>query len=204
MRPSVDPGPEFPRHSRDTEQRDAEKTDFASMYRAHFADLIAMLGALVPSQVAEEIAQEVFTVVWQMDGFDPMQGPRRSYLRGIARNKAIDWLRRNSSKAEREGRWATMAQHNDPVDEHVCAADQAARVHAALVLLGADRRQAIALAYYGGLSYRQVAIALDVPEGTVKTRIRQGLLQLRAQLGATPAAGAALLPVNANPCPSSS
>lgn len=181
-----EPGPVLSDHG-----RDMEETNFASLYRTHFAELMAMLGALVPSHVAEEITQEVFTVVWQMDGFDPMQGPRRAYLRGIARNKAIDWLRRNSSKAEREGRWATMTHHDDPVDEHVCATDQAVRVRRALVLLGAERRQAIALAYYGGLSYRQVAIALDVPEGTVKTRIRQGLLQLRAQLAATTTAGAA-------------
>lgn len=64
----------------------------ASMYRAHFAELMAMLGALVPSHVAEEITQDVFTVAWQMDGFDPMQGPRRAYLCGIASNKAGDRL----------------------------------------------------------------------------------------------------------------
>ncbi len=161
----------------------APVVDFASMYRDHADGLMAMLVGLVPRHVAEEIIQDVFAVVWRADRFDPRMGSRRSYLRGIARHKAVDWLRRNSSIAERERRWAMLAERDHAIDDGVCASDQAARVRLALSSLRADRRQAIVLAYFGGMSYRQVAIELDVPEGTIKSRIRDGLQQLRAQLG---------------------
>jgi RNA polymerase sigma factor (sigma-70 family) len=87
----------------------------------------------------------------------------------------MEMLRRNSSTAESECRWAMLAERDHAIDERVCASDQAVRVRLALSSLRADRREAIVLAYFGGMSYRQVAIELDVPEGTIKTRNREGL-----------------------------
>ena len=160
----------------------AIETEFVEIYRKQVAGMMLMLGALVPAHVAEEIAQDVFLIVWNADRYCAELGTRRGYLHGIARHKALDWIRGQYSAENRDRRWAALRNGDPSFDDSVCAADDAARVRRAVQSLGCAKREVISLAYFGGLSYRQVAIALNVPEGTVKTRIRDGLAQLRRQL----------------------
>lgn len=165
----------------------AIEVEFVETYRKHVSGMMVLLQTLVPAHVAEEIAHDVFVIVWSADGYRAELGTRRGYLHGIARHKALDWIRRQYSAEDRDRRWAALGGGDGSFEELVCAADDAARVRRALQSLGSAKREAISLAYFGGLSYRQVAVALDLPEGTVKTRIRDGLTQLRQQLSFTEA-----------------
>lgn len=158
------------------------QAEFAAMYREHQAGMVAMLRQRVPRHEAEDLAQDVFVAVLKRDGCNPTLGPRHAYLRGIAHNKAVDWHRRQATKETRDRFAAAQRASSVNIDDTVCATADAARVRAALMSLNENRRRPILLAFYGGLSHSEVAIALATPLGTVKTRIREGLLQLRAQL----------------------
>ena len=165
----------------------AVEVGFTATYRQHSAGMLAMLRQLVPAHVAEEITQEVFLAVLSSDSYDPGRGTQRAYLYGIGRHKALDWIRRRYAEEDRDRRCAARRNIDQSLEEALCAADEAAGVRRALEALGHDKRQAILLAYFGGLSYRKVALALNVPEGTIKTRIRDGLIQLRHDLRASAA-----------------
>jgi len=132
---------------------------------------------------AEEVVQDAFQNVWQAaGGFQPRAGSFASWLLGIARHRAIDATR---SKRER-GRAREHA-----LDERLATGDESSverqadqtllgdAVRAALDELPAAQRQAIELAYYGNLTRGEIAERLGEPLGTVKTRMRLGLLKLR-------------------------
>ena len=158
---------------------------FSAMFREHSPFVFAMLRTFVPRDVAEEITQEVFAVVWRGDRYDESRGSRRGYLYGIARNKAIDWLRRNNALTARDRRFSALRKSEVLTDDAVCDALEGRRMLDALSMLPAAQREAIELAYFGGLSYREVAVAMELPVGTVKSRIRGGLRQMQRLL-ATP------------------
>lgn len=137
---------------------------------------------------AEEVVQDVFAQVWrQRARYDRRRGSVAGWLAMIARSRAIDRLR------HRESRPPTGADSPGPsgaVDPAVCAdtqlvsAAQAADVRRALSELPMTQRIAIELAFFEGMTYADVAEHLETPVGTVKTRIRQGLLALRQRLTA--------------------
>lgn len=137
---------------------------------------------------AEEVTQEVFLEVWRLaPRFDPNRGSARSWVATIAHRRAVDTVRSTQSSRDREEREARQAVVSAPsADEPVLGDLQAERVRQSLGRLTELQRQAVELAYYGGHTYREVAVLLDIPEGTVKTRIRDGLIRLRDELGATP------------------
>ena len=138
---------------------------------------------LVDQGLAEEVAQDTFVALWRRPGsFDPSRGSLQGFLAGVARNKAVDVVRREETRrrakesllAEQEAT-SIQASATESIDERQ-------RVTAALGQLSLPQREALVLAYYGGRTYREVAEELGIPEGTAKTRMRDGLSKLRELL----------------------
>jgi RNA polymerase sigma-70 factor (ECF subfamily) len=139
-----------------------------------------------PAQ-AEEVTQEVFVELWRTAArFDATRGSVRTWAATMAHRRAVDRVRSEQSARDREAVDATrdVAPAHDHVVEEVAASLDRERVAHALERLTDPQREAVTLAYYGGLTYREVAIRLGLPEGTVKTRIRDGLIKLRDLMGA--------------------
>src|SRR5499427_4156892 len=137
-----------------------------------------------PAQ-SEEVTQEVLLEVWRTASrFDPAKGSAATWVLTIAHRRAIDRVRSETAAAERELRSAAPPPAAvDEVAERVEASLEAERVRRCLDGLTDLQRESITLAYYSGYSYPQVAALLDVALGTVKTRIRGGLIRLRDCLG---------------------
>ena len=136
---------------------------------------------------AEDVVQEAFVALWdQAARIDPARGRVDSLLMTIVHRRATDHVRRRSRRRARE-------RATDPVeiaDEHaselleaVVAAPDYERVHECLRALSPAQQEAIRLAYFGGLSHREIADATGAPLGTVKSRLRLGLEQLRTMFG---------------------
>jgi len=138
-----------------------------------------------PAQ-SEEVAQEVLLEVWRSASrFDPRRGGATSWILTIAHRRAVDRVRSESAAAERERRSPTIAEPppSDVVAETVTASLEAERVRRCLGGLTELQREAVTLAFYKGYTYPQIAAQLDVALGTIKTRIRDGLIRLRDCLG---------------------
>ena len=134
--------------------------------------------------LSEDVTQDVFVRLWTEPGrFDPNRGPLRAYLLAMAHSRAVERVRAEESLRRRH----ETASRQPPVtmddpDRVVLARDVEVAVRHALADLPDAQRVPIEMAYFEGLSYRQVAEALDEPEGTVKYRIRMGMQKLRAAL----------------------
>jgi len=151
---------------------------------AIFGCLFQILGR---REEAEEILLEVFWQAWQQaDRYDPERGALFTWLFAIARSRALDRLRaRQRHAAAVEA--AAGAPPADPVGSEtpeaaVLFGELRGQVRAALARLPADQREAIELAYYGALTQAEIAARTGIPLGTVKTRVRLGLLRLREML----------------------
>ncbi|HWL65866.1 MAG TPA: sigma-70 family RNA polymerase sigma factor [Actinomycetota bacterium] len=138
---------------------------------------------VIEPSLAEEVAQDTFLALWRRPGaFDPGRGSLKGFLAGIARNKAIDLVRREESlRRTKDSLLAEAEQASEPPSEHE-RIEEGQEVAAALRGLSLVQREAIVLAYYGGRTYREVAEELQIPEGTAKTRLRDGLIRLKLLL----------------------
>ena len=160
---------------------------FASLYDA-LAPLVHGLVLRVvrdPAQ-SEEVTQEVFLDVWrQAKRFDADRGHARAWITVTAHRRAVDRVRAAQSATDRDLREGIkdFQESYDDVQHRVEVALDSERVHRALDALSEAQREAIRLAYYGGYTYPEVAQALGLPLGTVKTRIRDGMIRLRDALG---------------------
>jgi RNA polymerase sigma-70 factor (ECF subfamily) len=160
------------------------------LYDRHASSALAlMLPILRDRRLAEETVQDVFLNLWQHPGtYDSQRGAFGGWILRVARNRAIDVLRK-----QRERRFADFAGGEDGapldpatflVDPDPDPADQAAtadvgdRVRSALATLSREQRETLELAYFGGLSHREIAEHLARPLGTVKTQIRTGMQRL--------------------------
>ena len=134
--------------------------------------------------LAEEVLQEVFLRLWnQPDRFDASRGSLRSYLLTQIHSLSVDVVRAETSRRAREQRDASLAaESSSDLEREVWDLTQAEYVREAVSRLNDGERNAIQLAYFGGHTYREVAILLAEPEGTVKSRIRSGLQRLRESL----------------------
>jgi RNA polymerase sigma-70 factor (ECF subfamily) len=122
---------------------------------------------------AEDVVQEAFVQVWrQASRYDPRRGSPQAWLCTIARTRALDRLRRRVSRRE-------DATDAPPGATAVPQTEEAMTVRKALDGLSADQRRALELAYYEGLTQTEIAARLSEPLGTVKTRMRLGLMKLR-------------------------
>lgn len=137
--------------------------------------------------LARDITQEVFTYLWQLPGrVDLARGSLRSYLAVVTHRRAVDEVRRNERRVRTEAALAGAEAQDGPEHEILDAATQAwskERLAAGLARLPAEQRTAVELAYYDGLTYKQVAQALHIPEGTAKSRLRLAMKRLRSLLG---------------------
>jgi RNA polymerase sigma-70 factor (ECF subfamily) len=130
--------------------------------------------------LAEEVAQDVFLAIWRRPGaYDPDRGSLQGFLLGVARNKAIDLVRREESL--KRTRTALESEFDTTAEEEPSGIgfEDREEVRGALAQLSPVQREAIVLAYFGGRTYREVAVELEIPEGTAKTRLRDGLIRLR-------------------------
>ena len=129
---------------------------------------------------AEEVAQDTFLALWKRPGaFDPTRGSLQAFLLGVARNKAIDLVRREESRRRTANVLIAEAEHEPLAPGPEEGLEERQRVRGALAQLSDLQREAVVLAYFGGRTYREVAQELDIPEGTAKTRLRDGLTKLR-------------------------
>ena len=157
----------------------------AEAYRRHAGAVFGLAcRVLQDAAAAEEVVQEVFLRLWNApDRFDPERGALRSFLLTQAHGRAVDVLRSDTSRRRREQREASdTATSGYDVEHEVLDLSVTDRVKVAVGALPDTERQAIELAYFGGLTYQHVAAALGAPEGTVKTRIRTGLRRMREEL----------------------
>ncbi|MBM9617637.1 ECF RNA polymerase sigma factor SigK [Streptomyces zhihengii] len=134
---------------------------------------------------AEEVTQDVMIEVWRTaDRFRPERGSAKAWVLTLAHRRTVDRVRAAQASADREQRAGVLGADRafDEVAEAVEAHDERRRLHRCLRRLERPQRVPLVLAYYQGMTCLEVAASLSTPEGTVKSRMRKGLKQLRACL----------------------
>lgn len=163
--------------------------EWAEVYEAHASAVLGFArNWLGNAAMAEEVTQDVFVRLWtRSETFDPTRGSLRSYLLTQTRWRCVDLIRAEESRRKRERRVAATTElYVVPhCEEQYAASDRKEAIEAvlgSLVELPLDERLPIDLAYFGGLTHKEVAKVLEWPEGTVKSRIRRGLHRIRTQV----------------------
>jgi RNA polymerase sigma-70 factor (ECF subfamily) len=164
-----------------------EEEAFARLYDAMSARAYGLAVRVVrdPSQ-AEEVAQEAFLEIWKTASrFDAGRGSAVSWVLTIVHRKAVDRVRSAEASTRRDTTYHQGSQgvEHDSTAEAAHASMEARRVRQALDSLTEAQREALELAYFKGYTHTQVATMLDLPVGTAKTRIRDGLIRLRDTMG---------------------
>lgn len=164
--------------------------DFEVLYEQVSASVFGLVRRVLrdPAQ-AEEVTQEVLVEVWRSAArFDPERGSAATWIHTMAHRRAVDRVRSAQASHDREERLARLdhAATFDVVAETVETRLEQEQVRRCLDHLTDLQRESVTLAYYQGYTYREVADLLAVPLGTVKTRMRDGLIRLRDCLGVSP------------------
>ena len=156
---------------------------FETIYAEHAAEVHrAAFSILRDAALAEDIVQEVFERVWRGSGHDERRGPLGPYLKLLARSRALDLWRRTRSAHRVEQRLdeqadSWLARMQTP-ETALTRATERRLARDAVRRLPVEQRQAIGLAYWGGLSARELAAVEGIPLGTAKSRVRLGLRKL--------------------------
>jgi RNA polymerase sigma-70 factor, ECF subfamily len=161
---------------------------YAAVYDRTAGQVLGLVRTVVrdPAQ-SEEVVQEVLLDVWRSASrYDAELGSAKAWVMTLAHRRAVDRVRSEQKAAERELRVASSAVAYDEVAEAVETRLDRERVRRCLGSLTELQRESVTLAYYGGYTYREVARLLGVAVGTVKTRMRDGLIRLRDCLGVDP------------------
>jgi RNA polymerase sigma-70 factor, ECF subfamily len=142
-------------------------------------------GLLRREELAQDITQDVFVRLWRNPHrYDPSRGSLASFLQLDAHGRSVDLIRSEEARSRREvADEQRSSNYQAGPEEEAMNMITSERVRNALGRLTENERKPIAMAFYLGYSYRKVAAQLDVPEGTVKSRIRSGLTKLRETLG---------------------
>lgn len=160
-----------------------EDAAFAELYDALAPRIYGLvLRILRDAHQSEEVTQEVFLQVWQSSSrFDPQRGSALSWVMTMAHRRAVDRVRASEAWHRRDDADAVLSRQTptDLTSEAVHASLEAESIRAGLATLSLVQRRAIELAYFGGHTHREVAGLLQIPLGTAKARIRDGLIQLR-------------------------
>ncbi|MDD0858977.1 ECF RNA polymerase sigma factor SigK [Arthrobacter alpinus] len=164
-----------------------DEAAFEELYDAVAPRVYGLVRRVVRDQAqSEEVTQEVFVDVWaQASRFDADRGKAMSWILVIAHRRAVDRVRASQASSDRDLRQGIKEYQEsyDDVADTVETQMEAVRVRKALETLTESQREAISLAYYGGYTHQEVAELLKIPVGTVKTRIRDGMIRLRDKLG---------------------
>jgi RNA polymerase sigma-70 factor (ECF subfamily) len=171
-----------------------DRTAFARLYELSSPHLFAVILRINRDRaLAEDILQEVYVNVWRAaSGFDAAQSQPLTWLTSIARNRAIDSLRRAGAQPRLDSAHATQDEDRDVYDdtadeapgplELLARAADARQLQHCMQDLSAPQRQSLALAYYDGLSHAEVAEQMGQPLGTVKSWVRRALQALKGCL----------------------
>jgi len=171
--------------------------DVAEGDRAAFAEVYDRISSRVLGLVirvlrdrsqSEEVMQEVFLEIWQQAAkFDANRGSGMAWVLTMAHRRAIDRVRASQKSHERDLKIGIrdMERDFDSVSESVEIRVENERVKRAMSRLTPLQREAVILAYYGGYTHSEMAQILGIPLGTVKTRLRDGMIRLRDELGVT-------------------
>jgi len=161
---------------------------FELVYDRHGGPAYSLAYRIVGDRgTAEDVTQEAFLSLWRSGAkYDRARGSVRTWLLGVVRNRAIDALRREATRAptvelELE-RLPDQGPYTELTDAEALRREAAREVRGALRTLPADQLKVIELAYFGGLSHSEIADALGMPLGTVKGRMRLAMEKIRATL----------------------
>jgi RNA polymerase sigma-70 factor (ECF subfamily) len=159
---------------------------FAQWYDATAARAFGLAVRVLRDRAqAEEVTQETYLDCWRhASRFDPAKGTAISWLLTIVHRKAVDRVRSAEAADRRDAAYGRrdLTPPHDETSETATASIEAGRVRAALADLTTKQREAVELAFLGGYTHTEVASMLDLPVGTAKTRIRDGLIRLRDAL----------------------
>lgn len=171
---------------------DGDQEAFAELYDATSSFVFGLLMKILGNErEATTVAQEVYTQIWRGAGsYDVERGQVRSWIAMIARSRAIDHVRSDRSYSDALEALETNPSAEHPVggrpsdpEEDAVVSERRRMVRSALDELPDEQRRMIEIAFFRGLSHREIAESIDVPLGTVKSRIRAGLSKLEARLG---------------------
>ncbi|MGP4917725.1 sigma-70 family RNA polymerase sigma factor [Brachybacterium tyrofermentans] len=162
---------------------------FSDLYDRTSSLLFALVKRVVRDvSISEEVLQEVFVEIWkQAPRFDARRGSAHGWICTIAHRRAVDTVRSVDASRRRDSAEGLRALDEKVVDvqEEGIMRVESQRVATAMLSLTPLQSDAIRLAYFSGCSHREVAEILDIPLGTAKTRIRDGMIVLRDSLGVT-------------------
>jgi RNA polymerase sigma-70 factor, ECF subfamily len=162
---------------------------FSDLYDLLSGRVLGLITRLLKDHAqSEEVTQEVFLEVWQNAArFDTTRGSAPSWILMMAHRRAVDRVRAAQSSRDRDTRIGIRDYETefDSVTESVEIRIEHERVSRALARLTEFQRQAVTMSYYGGYSHSEMATMLGVPIGTVKTRLRDGMIRLRDEMGVT-------------------
>ncbi|MFM9373571.1 sigma-70 family RNA polymerase sigma factor [Streptomyces sp. Da 82-17] len=162
---------------------------FASVYDLAMGPVLGTVRAVLRDHAqSEEVAQEIMVELWRTAArYRPDRGTAINWILTLAHRRAVDRVRSAEASAARDHKAALLDRTPayDTVAEQVESRLEREQVRRCLRTLTEIQRQAVTLAYYRGLTYREVAEILTLPLGTVKTRMRDGLIRLRDCLGVT-------------------
>jgi RNA polymerase sigma-70 factor (ECF subfamily) len=165
----------------------AAPPDFADVFREHFAPVYRFIARRVGTDLAEDLAAEVFATAYRRRAsYDPDRGSLRSWLFGIAANLVRGHWRDEQQLLELDARLAPsvdIRSFDDDADSRVVAAALAPRIAGALAVLNAEQREVLLLHAWAGLSHEEIAAALGIANGTARSRLSRARAALRAGLG---------------------
>ncbi len=161
----------------------ADPQAFETLYRAYGRAVYSLALAIIRDpQAAQEVAQEVFLGIWHgANDFDPHRGSARAWILSLAHHKSVDAVRRLRVRA-RVTHDSSNPDGPDVIGEAMRRVE-GAQVRQTLLALSHEQREVLVFAYYGGYTQQEIAQRLGIPLGTVKTRMRDGMIRLRALLG---------------------